>query len=146
MTRARIGARSRAIATAVALWALVLASFAHGQDARSSEVQNAAREWLKLVDNGDYAASYKAAGAKFQQTFTESGWIAAATRLRAPFGPAEQRTVALTHFDKTFPNMPPGDYALVQFRTSFKGKDFGGETVNLEHEASGWRVIGYFVR
>ena len=39
-----------------------------------------------------------------------------------------------------------GDYALVQFRTSFKGKDYSGETVNLEHEDTGWRVIGYFIR
>ena len=138
--------RSRAIALSVALLALVIAPLVAAQDAHSSEVQNAAREWLKLVDAGDYSASWKSAGKKFQQTFTEASWADAASRLRAPFGVAETRTVALTHFDKHFPNLPDGDYALVQFRTSFKGKDYSGETVNLEHEDSGWRVIGYFVR
>lgn len=138
--------RSRAIALSVALLVLVAAPLAAAQDPRSSEVQNAAREWLKLVDQGDYRASWKAAGKKFQQTFTEAGWAAAAGKLRAPFGPAEARTVALTHFDTRFPNLPDGDYALVQFRTSFKGKDYSGETVNLEHEDTGWRVIGYFIR
>jgi len=138
--------RSRAIALSVALLVLVAAPPAAAQDSRSSEVQNAAREWLKLVDQGDYSASWKSAGKKFQQTFTEAAWVEAATKLRTPFGPAQTRTLALTHFDKHFPNLPEGDYALVQFRTSFKGKDYSGETVNLEHEDTGWRVIGYFIR
>jgi len=47
---------------------------------------------------------------------------------------------------RQIPGAPDGDYALLEFRTSFAKKTNSRETVTLEREADDtWRVIGYFI-
>jgi len=131
---------------ALVAW-LALLQPALAQDARETTVQAAAREWLAHIDRGDYAASWKAAGAKFQAEITEQRWSEAASNVRGPLGPVAQRSVLKTNFTRAFPGVPDGDYALVIFRTAFEKKTEGEETVTLERERDGrWRVIGYFIR
>ena len=83
---------------------------------RATTVQRVARDWLNLVDRGDYSASWNAAGAKFKLAMQPERWAAAAKSVRGPLGFVEQRTVFNTSFTKTFPGAPEGDYALVVFR------------------------------
>jgi hypothetical protein len=123
------------------------ASLALAQDAKTSEVQAAARDWIALVDKNDYQASWRAAGTKFQANITAERWTRAVRRVRGPIGTVVQRTAARTTFTHHFPGAPEGDYALVLFRTSFAVKGDSQETVTLEHEPDGkWRVIGYTIR
>jgi len=57
------------------------------------------------------------------------------------------RATVKTSFQKTFPGVPEGEYALVSYATRFANTLQGHETVTLEREADGnWRVLGYFVR
>jgi hypothetical protein len=110
-------------------------------------VQDAARDWIALVDKADYVASWRAAGAKFQANITAERWAEAAKRVRVPLGEVKRRSGARTTFRHSFRGVPEGDYALVLFRTSFAQKAEAAETVTLEHEPDGkWRVIGYFIR
>jgi hypothetical protein len=110
-------------------------------------VQRAARDWLALIDRGDYAASWKAAGAKFRLAISPERWTEAVTQVRGPLGPLVQRSSLKTTFTRSFPGVPDGDYSLVVFRTAFEKKTEGDETVTLEREADGeWRVVGYFIR
>jgi len=140
--------RRRLLATLTAVAGSVACTrIATAQDPRASIAQKAAREWLALADRQDHAAMHKAAGAKFRSAITPEKWAEASKAARDPLGPTLQRTLISTAFEKQFPGVPEGNYALLQFRTAFAKRPDSRETVTLEREPDGqWRVIGYFIR
>jgi hypothetical protein len=115
------------------------------QDPRAAAVQRVAREWLALVDKLDAAASWNAAGARFQQGMTTAQWAEILRRDREARGAIVQRAVLATTFANSGPGLPAGgDYALVRLRSSFANLADGGEEVILEvGPGYVWRVIGY---
>ena len=120
---------------------------AAAQDPRAGAAQSAARAWLALVDKGDADASWKSAGAKFDEVFPLEKWREALKTYRAPLGALESRTAVATSFKTDVSDLPPGDYANVQFRTNFANKVDASEAVSLERAADGtWLVIGYALR
>jgi hypothetical protein len=142
-----MGGRRRVLHAAIAVSIAWLAAPAWAQDAATSTVQGAARDWLTLTDRGDGGASWDAAGTQFRGAITRERWSEALASVRTPVGALEQRTVLSTSFQKSFPGAPDGDYAIVVFRTSFAKKADGRETVTLEREADGkWHVVGYFIK
>ncbi|MEJ7669871.1 MAG: DUF4019 domain-containing protein [Casimicrobiaceae bacterium] len=131
----------------VALLALAACAPAFSQDPRASEAQYVAREWFKLTDAGDAQAAWQAAGKKFQAAMTPEQWSQALAAQRSPFGALIQRTLNATDFRSNFPNQPPGEYALLQFRTTFANRSVVIESISLERESDGrWRVVGYALR
>jgi len=118
---------------------------AEAQDAATSVVQAAARDWLVLADQGDTAATYDAAGAQFRKAMTRAGWGEALASVRKPLGALQRRTTAATTFRTSTPGAAPAeDFALVRFRTEFAAKADARETVTLQREPDGrWRVVGY---
>jgi len=137
----------RSLRIVAALLLAICASLALAQDARTSEAQAAARDWIALVDKKAYQDSWRTAGTKFQANITAERWAQAVQRVREPLGPVVQRSGARTKFTHQFRGAPNGDYALVLFHTSFERKPEGQETVTLEHERDGkWRVIGYSIQ
>lgn len=140
-----IASRGRRAALA-AIAACALAPLAHAQDPRSATVQDTAREWLALVDKLDVQASYQAAGAKFREALTPEAWAAAVKSVREPLGAVVQRAAATTAFVNRLPGHPPGDYALIGFRTSFEKDNVVRELVTLEVDAYRWRVVGYSIQ
>ena len=137
----------RRVLAAMAAGAAALATRAVAQDPRVSAAVAAARDWLLMTDHGDAEESFKRAGARFRGAMSVAQWQAALARERAPRGAVVQRTVTQTALQRSLPGMPEGDYALLQFRTSFAKQTEAGESVTLEREADGaWRVIGYFIK
>jgi hypothetical protein len=138
--------RRAALATLVGLALAPRRAFA--QDPRAAVVQKVARDWLALADKIDAAATWNAAGARFQQAITAAGWAESLRRGREPRGAIDQRAVIVTTLASAFPGLPAGgNYALVRFRTSFANHANGGEDVTLEMGPdSVWRVIGYVIR
>jgi hypothetical protein len=137
----------RAVLRALAALAVAFSLPGAAQDAKTSAVQNAAREWLALVDALDAAASWKAAGARYRSTMTEEAWAKLLSDSRAESGPLVQRSVLATTFQDHFDSGLQGDFALVLFRTSFEKRIDGRETLTLEREADGkWRVVGYSIQ
>lgn len=131
----------------VTLLALAACAPAFGQDPRASETQYLAREWLKLTDAGNAQAAWQAAGKKFQAAMTLEQWTQALATQRAPYGAFIQRTLNGADFRSNFPNQPPGEYALLQFRTTFANRSVVIESISLERESDGrWRVVGYALR
>ncbi len=139
---------ARAVAVALIVLACALAAFpAAAQDPRAGAAQSAARAWLALVDKGDADASWKSAGKKFDEVFPLEKWRDALKTYRTPMGALESRTAIATTFSKDVPDLPPGDYANVQFRTNFTNKVDAHESISLELAADGtWIVIGYALR
>lgn len=135
---------------ALALFALALTLFTAGasaQDARTSGVQKAARDWLALVDRGDAEASYAGMSKLFKDSISQGSWSISLNQSRVPLGQLVERSMLSTQFSTTMPNAPDGDYALVIFRTAFAKKSDVHETVTLSRESDGaWRVVGYMTR
>jgi hypothetical protein len=139
-------ARRAALRAMLAAVAASAGGLAFAQDPRSGAAQRAARDWLELADRLDTAAAYAAAGAKFKQSLPAQRWAQALVRQREPFGALVQRTMVGTQFDKSPPGLPPGDYAVVKFRTAFAKRAGATEMVTLDREADGtWRVVGYVI-
>jgi len=147
--RERVGERTSHRRRTLALLAcMVLAPHAAlAQDPRATTVQRAAREWLALVDKQDGEASWKAAGARLQDSVTMPVWIETIRREREPRGALLQRAVTGTTFTDSVTGLPQGGtYAVVTFRTSFANQADSGEELILEVGAGyAWRVIGYVI-
>ncbi|HGF5077124.1 TPA: DUF4019 domain-containing protein [Vibrio parahaemolyticus] len=45
---------------------------------------------------------------------------------------------------KSLPNVPDGEYVVIQYQTIFSGKQ-STETLTLSKSKTGWVVIGYFI-
>lgn len=117
---------------------------AAAQDPRAGVAQSAARAWLELVDKGDADASWNASGPLFKEAYPLGKWREALVLYRKPMGTFESRTAVSTTFNKDAPNLPPGEYANIQFRTNFSNKVDAHESISLERGADGtWVVIGY---
>ena len=117
---------------------------AAAQDPRAGIAQSAARAWLELVDKGDADASWNASGPLFKEAYPLGKWREALVLYRKPMGTLESRTAVATTFNKDAPNLPPGEYANIQFRTNFSNKVDAHESISLERGADGtWVVIGY---
>jgi uncharacterized protein DUF4019 len=142
MTRVRV-----VVALCVFFMTAFVAGSAGAQDARTSSVQRAARDWLAIADRGDAQASWNAMAKLFKDSITAQSWAVSLREVRIPLGDPVGRTVLSTQFSTKMPKAPDGDYALVIFRTAFAKKVDVRETVTLSHEADGvWRVVGYMVR
>ncbi len=107
----------------------------------------AAREWLALVDAGEYGSSWDHAAAAFQAAVAREAWVAQIGEVRAPVDPLGERTLFFAQYRATLPSAPPGEYVVLQFRTDMADGGAVVETVTPMREADGpWKVSGYFIR
>lgn len=137
--------KAGALALAAA-WSLVAFDVA-AQDPRASVVAGVSRDWLAIVDRGDAEASHAKAGERFRASMPVGTWARGLAKERGSRGALLQRTGVSTTFDPKTAELPPGEFALVLYRTSFAQQTTASETVTLEREKDGvWRVVGYFIR
>ena len=120
--------------------AMLFAAPVNDQAAPSGEA------WLKLVDGGKYAASWKEASSYFRSRVPEKTWVSMVQGVRAPLGSLVSRSQPSVTFAKTLPGAPDGNYALMQFQTSFQKKTSAVETLTVMADGDQWRVAGYFIR
>lgn len=111
------------------------------------EAEAAASAWLKLVDAGDYPASWSRASSLFKAAVAESSWEAALKRSRGPLGSLESREVQSATFTHALPGAPDGEYVVITYASRFEHKASAIETVTPMREKDGsWRVSGYYVK
>lgn len=99
---------------------------------------DAARQFLQLVDAGNWQASYAATGREFHQNNTLEGWTAAAKGAHGALGPALSRELITADFGPA----PPRGFYTVRFRSRFAGGRDVVETLALAYEDGAWRVVG----
>jgi DNA-binding CsgD family transcriptional regulator len=141
--------------------AVVLASVFHGgatpvaqstgaspttANASASMSQGDARQWLTLVDRGDWEASWRTAAALFKSQLSASQWAATVQPVRVPLGATSSRIFQSVTKTNSLPGAPAGEYEVIQFRTDFSKKPGAIETITLIHEGAGWKVAGYFIK
>lgn len=111
-----------------------------------TDASSAARSWAALLDNGQWDASWRAAGSMFKSQLTSAQWATTIQSVRQPLGRVSSRTLQSAMQTKTLPGAPTGDYQVLQFQTRFATKPDAVETIVLAREKAGWRVSGYFIR
>jgi len=109
--------------------------------ATDAAVESAARDWLALVDAGNWQASFDAAGEPFRSANTVAGWTKASQQVRTPLGPMTSRELRTVRYL----NAPPHGYQEVTFLTQYANKRDVTETVTLQYESGIWRVVGILV-
>ncbi len=107
----------------------------------------AADAWLKLIDNGDYAQSWRQASDFFQQRVPEQAWAMQVSAARDPLGALTSRKLASAKYTTSLPGAPDGQYVVIQYNSSFAHKKSAVETVTPMRDADGsWHVSGYYIR
>ncbi|MDJ0641416.1 MAG: DUF4019 domain-containing protein [Erythrobacter sp.] len=112
-----------------------------GTAAIVTQSKDAALAWLKLVDAEDWQGSFDAAGKAFRVPNTVDAWREASQQARTPLGPVKSRIMA--QYEPV--DAPPNGFHVVRFRTDFEGRIGVIESVTLEREADGLKVVGYFI-
>jgi hypothetical protein len=121
-------------------------AYAQG-DQLTSEAQQAADNWLALVDQGRYTGSYDQASQSFKVAVGREEWIQKATAARRETGKLLSRKVTRTTEMKNPPHAAPGDYVAVVYRSSFANLKSALETVVPVREKDGkWRVSNYTIK
>ena len=113
---------------------------------QETEIVDAARDWVRLVDAGQYGESWTQAGATFRGAVTRDQWEAQVKPVREPLGEVGKRTVRSVTTQINPPGAPAGEYRTIQFDTYYSGAGDVIETVVLMDENGSWEVVGYFVR
>jgi len=112
-----------------------------------SAAAEAARQWLSLVDGGQYAESWEEGSDFFKAIVGKQDWLGKMNAIRKPMGATVSRKPKLTTYRTTMPGAPDGEYVIVQFASSFDNKKVSVETATLTlTEDRGWRIIGYFIK
>jgi len=122
-----------------------------GAGVQAGEVEDraveAAKEWLALVDAGEYADSWTEAAGYFRNAVTQAQWIQAVDGVRRPLGSLVSRELKSAKFTSTLPGAPDGEYVVIQFGTELEHKASAVEAVTAMKDADGaWRVAGYFIK
>jgi hypothetical protein len=112
----------------------------------NDQATSSGEAWLKLIDAGKYANSWKEASAYFRSAIPEKTWVTMVQGVRAPLGSLVSRSQSSIIFAKTLPGAPDGNYAMMQFQTSFQKKASAVETLVLMADGEQWRAAGYFIK
>ena len=116
-------------------------------DKPEDAAQAAAESWLKLVDDGNYAASWEQAAKVFKGAVKQADWAQMVGGVRAPLGKLVSRKLKSREYTEKMPGAPDGRYVVVQYDTVFENKASAVETVTPMADPDGaWRVAGYFIR
>ena len=107
-------------------------------DASQQRAEQAARQFLALVDARNWAGSYAATGSQFHKLNTLEGWSKAAEGAHGALGPAQSRELLTADYSPA----PPNGVWNIRFRSRFAGGREVVETVALAYEDGKWLVVG----
>lgn len=115
------------------------------------EALAAAREWLALLDAGDYRACWERGAALMRGAVSPDRLAEVLRSTLAPMGAPVSRSLDDAEHHETLPGAPDGRYWVLRFAASYERKQAAAETVTASWDetagASGaWRVTGYFIQ
>ena len=126
-------------------------------EAPEDAAQAAAESWLRLVDGGDYSASWGQAAKVLKGAVKQSEWGETAGGVRTPLGPLASRKLKSREYTEKAPTTRViggrvygwgnGKYVIIHYDAVFANKAGAVETVIAMEEPDGvWRVAGYSIR
>jgi len=118
-----------------------------GHGAAEKAAIDAAKDWLSLVDDGNYAASWEGGAELFKAAVQREQWVMTMETARRPFGKNISRKLISKTYSTTLPGAPDGEYVVIQYEASFENKASAVETITPMMDKDGqWRVSGYFMK
>ena len=108
--------------------------------ASETAVTDASRQWMALLDAGDWEQSYRATSKAFRSINTLEKWAEVSRQVRTPLGAMQSRALVTADYAPT-----PQGYWIVKFRTDYAGKPGAIETLSLVNEDGGWKVTGIMI-
>lgn len=115
--------------------------------APDSAAQAATDAWLALIDSSAYDQSWEDAAPMFQDAVPRDQWAQAAAQARGPLGTLQERTLINSQTMNELPNLPPGNYMVLEYNSRFAQMPRAVEThVLIQGDDEVWRTVGYFVR
>jgi len=107
----------------------------------------AAKNWLVLVDTGNYGTSWDNASELFKKSIARDMWQQSIETVRPPMGNLKSRNLISATYTRALPGAPDGEYVVIRFQSSFANKKSAIETVTPMKDPDGsWRVSGYFIK
>jgi len=100
---------------------------------------------LRQFDNQQWEASWQLVGDYLRGLVDREGWPRVVATLRGGLGDIQSREPDTIGFADSLPDVPPGRYAVLMFRSDFAHKSVR-EKVVLVREDGIWMLAGYFVR
>jgi hypothetical protein len=125
---------------------LAIPTLVTADEGKEKAAKQSAREWLALVDRGEYKASWKAAATFFRSQIDSAKRESAVASVRRPLGVVEERHFQSARYTRELPGAPDGEYVVLQFQTKFANKAEAIETVTPAMDGGTWKVTGYFIR
>jgi len=91
--------------------------------------------------------SWAAAATLLRRVVDPQQWAAQINTVRPPLGAVVSRVLREERRTTEVPGAPDGEYAILEFATTFEHKRFTVETVTPMRDTDGhWRVAGYYIR
>ncbi len=125
---------------------LVTSLAASAQNAKEKAAIASAKQWLALVDAGNYADSWEQAAPMFKNAVSKEEWAKALQASRAPLGKLRAREEKSVSYKTSLPGAPDGQYVVMQFNSSFEHKKSAVETVTTQLNGGQWQVVGYYLK
>jgi hypothetical protein len=125
---------------------LAAAAVARAGETNEAAAVQAAEAWLKLIDAGQYGASWDEASSTFRKAVPRASWEQKAAAARQPLGKVLTRKLGSKQLTHELPGAPDGTYVVLSFDTRFEHKERGHETVTMMLEDGRFRGAGYFIR
>jgi hypothetical protein len=106
-----------------------------------------ARAWVGMIDAGQYDTAWDEAAEMLRNAIPKATFVEQTKAVRAPLGKVESRSTRSVSYTNSLPGAPDGQYAVIQFQTSFENKKQAVETVTpMKGEDGKWRVSGYYIK
>jgi hypothetical protein len=130
----------------ILLFLLVMVQGAVAAEPSGDQAVASAKEWLSLIDVGDYAASWADASTLFESSNGRDQWVESVGGIRKKLGPLKSRQYQSVELSKTLQNAPEGDYATVSFKSVFTNRADTVEVITLTLEYGRWKGAGYYMK
>ncbi len=114
--------------------------------AQIDAAKQVAVDWLKLVDEENYADSWKQAAPFLKEHVPLVAWEKRLNEIRKPIDPMVERTLSTTEYREQLPGLPAGQYVAFVWETYFGVKHQMLESMVLSFTNGEWKAVGYAVQ
>jgi hypothetical protein len=82
-----------------------------------------------------------------KQAITGKKWQQALLRVRKPLGKSTARGFTSAQYTTSLPNVPPGEYVVLQYQSTFEQRNSATETLYMVLNVyKQWRTAGYLTK
>jgi hypothetical protein len=107
--------------------------------------QDAAANWLELVDSGQYEESWHQTATFFKNAVPKEKWLETMQALREPLGRNLSRELQSAQYRTTLKGAPDGEYVVIKIESVYENKAAAKEIITPMVDDGEWRVAGYYL-